>query len=192
MKPHPQNENLAMDLVKDGTYRIDSDGKIWRCKVTHKRNGQLVSCVPRRAEHPAARGYLGVPSCHRKRGARTPPRAAAHRLVWVFFNGPIPQGLTINHKDGDCSNNSPDNLELATYSEQQLHANNVLGTGSGANQNGEDSHRAKISARDVVEIKRRRANGEMLSSIAKDYGICFQQVSRIALGKRWKKQRNGS
>ena len=35
-----------------------------------------------------------------------------HRLVWEEFNGVIPKGLQINHKDGNKSNNHIDNLEL--------------------------------------------------------------------------------
>ena len=38
-----------------------------------------------------------------------------HRLVWESFNGPIPEGLEVNHKDEDKSNNALDNLELVTH-----------------------------------------------------------------------------
>lgn len=47
---------------------------------------------------------------------------AAHRVVWEAVHGPIPNGLTVNHKDGRKTNNRPDNLELATQSEQNRHA----------------------------------------------------------------------
>ena len=40
-----------------------------------------------------------------------------HRLVWLAWNGPIPDGLVINHKDENKTNNNLDNLELMTRAE---------------------------------------------------------------------------
>ncbi len=53
--------------------------------------------------------------------------ALAHRLVYRHFKGPIPAGLTVNHLNGMRGDNRPENLELATASEQKLHAIRVLG-----------------------------------------------------------------
>ena len=39
-------------------------------------------------------------------------RLRIHRAVWEYFNGPIPDGFHVHHKDGDKSNNSIENLEL--------------------------------------------------------------------------------
>ena len=38
----------------------------------------------------------------------------AHRIIWEMFNGPIPEGLLIDHIDGDKLNNRIDNLRIAT------------------------------------------------------------------------------
>lgn len=35
-----------------------------------------------------------------------------HRRVWEHFNGPIPEGFHVHHKDGDRTNNKLSNLEL--------------------------------------------------------------------------------
>lgn len=35
-----------------------------------------------------------------------------HRAVWEYFNGAIPKGFQIHHKDGNRSNNDITNLEL--------------------------------------------------------------------------------
>lgn len=40
-----------------------------------------------------------------------------HRVVWIAVNGPIPQGLEVNHIDENKSNNSIDNLNLLTPKE---------------------------------------------------------------------------
>lgn len=44
-----------------------------------------------------------------------------HRLVWEAFNGPIPEGLFINHIDSQKCNNNISNLELVTNSENIKH-----------------------------------------------------------------------
>ena len=48
--------------------------------------------------------------------------AFAHRITWTYFKGRIPEGITINHIDGNKENNTIKNLELATQKEQTYHA----------------------------------------------------------------------
>lgn len=38
----------------------------------------------------------------------------AHRLLWIFRNGPIPEGHYIDHIDGCRTNNSAENLRLCS------------------------------------------------------------------------------
>lgn len=42
-----------------------------------------------------------------------------HRAVWIAFNGPIPEGMEINHKDECKTRNCLDNLNLVTKSQNQ-------------------------------------------------------------------------
>lgn len=119
-------EELAYRAVRMGELEIDDQGMIWRVSARRWNRWEkmtvAIPCRPRRAEHDAG-AYLQVRvMIDLKRVS-----ACAHRLVWRHFRGPIPDGLTINHKDGHKKRNHPDNLELATISQQALHAIRYLG-----------------------------------------------------------------
>lgn len=49
-----------------------------------------------------------------------------HRLVYETFIGAVPDGLEINHKDGNKLNNALDNLEAITHQENIKHSYKVL------------------------------------------------------------------
>ena len=50
-----------------------------------------------------------------------------HRVVAEVFDIGDIEGLCVNHKDGEKSNNAVANLELVTYSENHKHAFKTLG-----------------------------------------------------------------
>lgn len=180
---YPMNrEDEVYQAVEIGELTIDSQGRIWRvaARRADRWTGgvRTISCAPRRAEH-LARKYLQIRVMFD--GIRV--HAAAHRLVWRHFHGPIPEGLTINHKNGCHTENRPGNLELATYVEQAQHARRVLRRGR-LDQWGEANLSAKLTTGQVQEICSRRADGERLAVIAADYGVAMQTVSRISRGER--------
>jgi len=45
---------------------------------------------------------------------------SVHRLLWEAFNGRIPEGMQINHINGDKMDNRLENLELCTAQENHL------------------------------------------------------------------------
>ncbi|EPU3949756.1 HNH endonuclease [Klebsiella michiganensis] len=47
-------------------------------------------------------------------------RYLLHRIIWELHNGPIPDGMEIDHIDGEKTNNRLSNLRLATH-QQNLH-----------------------------------------------------------------------
>ena len=44
---------------------------------------------------------------------------ASHRIVWEMVHGPIPDGMQVDHRDGNPFNNRLDNLRLATQAQNQ-------------------------------------------------------------------------
>lgn len=166
-----------------GDLEIRPDGTVWRLRKRgwDRWQGKAISrpCQPIRAEHDSGEYYQVRAMLDGKR-----VMALAHRLVWLHFKGPIPMGMTINHRNGAKKDNRLDNLELATNAEQQLHATRVLMVGHACRQNGPQNSMAKLSTEQVQMIRDRRATGESLKSIAMDFGVTFQTISKIATGVR--------
>ena len=177
-----RNEEFVYQAVLNGDLIIKPDGTIWRIRKRGwdrwKKKAVSRPCKPVRAENNVGE-YLQIRAM--LDGVRV--YALAHRLVYRHFKGPILGDLTVNHEDGKKKNNHPSNLELATYSEQQIHALHVLKVGR-IDQNGEKNAMVKLTTCQVTEIRQRRSSGEKLLSIADDYGVTFQTISKIARGDR--------
>lgn len=184
MLPKGQTEETIYKAVETGWLEIRLDGSIWRIAQRRKSrwDGSVTirSVRPHRIDAPVGAGYRTVKIMIDGKQTSCP----AHRVVWRHFYGPIPPGLTINHKNGKKADNRPANLELATYAEQVRHARKELQVGR-LDQDGERNAMARLTEKAVREIRRRRAAGERLKSIARDFGVSDRTVSKIARGERW-------
>lgn len=150
------NEEFVYRAVQNGDLRIDADGSVWRvsCRrgIKGSAEARSVPCSPRRAEHMTPSGYLTVPAM--VAGSRR--QALAHRLVWRHLYGPIPDGLTINHKNGQKDDNSPSNLELATASQQMRHAVNHLAYNPTTNLPPSGTKASESTRRTLSDVVRKR------------------------------------
>lgn len=102
-----------------------------------------------------------------------------HRLVFSNFMGSIPDGLEINHKNGDKADNTLDNLETCTRSGNMKHAAETMGR-----NRGEQSGRAKITTDQAIQIKA-LAGSMRVRDIAAKFDIAACTVSNIIAGRRW-------
>ena len=106
-----------------------------------------------------------------------------HRIVARTFIGPIPDGLEVNHKDGNKSNNRADNLEFVTPSENVRHSIAVLKTERAP---GEANGHAKLTDALIVEIRHAWDAGETRASIALRFGIDKSHAWRIGTRRAWR------
>lgn len=70
----------------------------------------------------------------------------AHRVIWEMFNGPIPEGMLVDHIDRDVYNNRIENLRLVTRQQNNANRGNLPGKYNlpkGVTKNGK-RFRAKI------------------------------------------------
>ena len=174
-------ERIVIQAVRDGTLSIDEAGRVWRHFKYRTRAPHTRFPIPaKRAEcSEGPSGYLIVTVTINGVSVR----AKAHRLVWQFFHGDIPEGLDINHLDGVKPNNRPANLEVATRSENIIHDFRVLATRTMV---GENNSRAIFTEPQVSWIKEqiaeRRYTGLALAAM---FGVDSSTIYAIKNGKTW-------
>lgn len=106
-------------------------------------------------------------------------RKYVHVLVAEAFIGPRPVGLQIDHIDGNPKNNHLSNLRYLSP-----HENNQASLERG-NWIGERNGMARLTERDIYNIRDLVKNGNTLSYVARLFMISFQHVSDIFHRKRW-------
>lgn len=157
----------------EDTYSVSSLGRIRR-DVDGSRTyaGKILKPMTN------TNGYSYVFLCRKPRRIN----ARIHAIVAAAFIGERPDGLQINHKNGVKSDNRLCNIEYATPRENIVHSYNELGRQS---PKGENHGMSKLSSSDVLAIRGRVRCGESQRTIALDFGVNQQQISRISTGKRW-------
>lgn len=105
----------------------------------------------------------------------------AHRVAWKLYYGDT-NNLCVLHK---CDNRicvNPDHLFLGSRVDNNLDRNN-----KGRQAKGEKQHSAKLTEKEVIEIRQRIAVfNERCINIAEDYNVSRSAINQIKLRKTWK------
>lgn len=142
------------------------------------RWGQVFSLISNKMLKPVTTGrYLQV--LLYKDGV--PCRKLVHHIVMEAFVGPCPEGMEVNHKDGDKTNNCLSNLEYVTCSENHKHAYSI----GQKNQKGSLNNTSRANEEKVIDIRKRAENGETQQSIADDYGMAQATIGAIVRRETW-------
>ena len=152
-------------------YEVSSNGRVRRVAPAHGAK------VGRILKSWISVGYPYVSLWGSNKKTSTP----VHRLVALaFLPAPNPGQTQVAHNDGDGENNTVDNLRWATPTENMSDR-----LRHGTHYHGERNPSAKLSTDQVRQIRKRCAAGEVHQVVAADFGICRQNVSDIAAGRRW-------
>lgn len=159
----PSAERWRPVVGWEGLYEVSSEGRVrrggrvMRGSVTHR--GYRRVCL----SGPVGRAYRPV-----------------HQLVLEAFSGPRPEGCEASHVDGCKLNNRSDNLVWETSKE-----NHARRPGHGTGGFGEDNSFARLTARDVLEIRSRRKDGESFTSISRGYPVGRDAIRMVCHKETW-------
>ncbi len=167
--------NYFVKQMKEGKI-IYVNGILYRC--FEARRGWLKQKV--RAEKLTTNKYYILRTYQKK--FKCPLYVMAHRVIWVYFKGDIPENIEINHKNGIKTDNKIENLELMTSSQNKKHAFKM---GLFKPAKGIKHYRAKLSDKDVLNIRELLKSGQYNQrQIATLYNVKPNHISRIKNGKR--------
>ena len=148
--------------------------------ITHCRlDGRIYINDVELHQYKTSRGYLAV----KKMIKGEDYRAQAHRIVYRYFNGKIPDNLEINHIDMNKTNNHLSNLEAVTHQDNIRHA--IRNNKPGYRFNKGDRIGAKLSIDDVITIKQMLLDKALQRIIAKKFHVTPGTIGHIKHGRSW-------
>lgn len=163
---------LAIDGYPD--YEVSDAGRVRRITSrTSAKAGTVLSTNGLRGGYPCVDLCLdGAKKTH-----------LVHRLVAAAFVPAIAGKPEVNHKNAIKADNRALNLEWVTSSENQLHAYRE----GCQDATGEHNGQAKLTERDVLEIRRRcaAAGRPPYTVIAKQFQVTESNVRAIAARRTW-------
>ena len=160
----------------EGFYAAGIDGTIYR---TERYGRKIQKPIALRVKKG---GYLVAHLC--KDAVRRD--LTAHRAVWTAFNGPVPVGLEINHKNGVKSDNRLVNLEVCTKSENIRHRFRVLHhPAPNFPSPGVLNGSAKLTEDDIRAIRKLGAEGVFQKEIGLRFGISQVMSGKIVRRDNW-------
>jgi hypothetical protein len=156
-------------------YRVSREGEVQTRWLKAGRNSRLTDTW--RPLNPFPR--QGYPSVNLSYGGG---KAAfkVHRLILETFVGPCPEGMVACHNDGHRANCHMDNIRWDT---PKANCDDALKHGTRAVGSRCNS---KLVERDVIEIRRRWAEGVPAKELAGRFGVSKSNVEAITSGRSWR------
>lgn len=153
-----------VEMLKNRGYYIGED---WHIRG---RKGVISSKLMRN-------GYYMINACYDKKHYYF----MEHRVIYCWLKGAIPDGLVVNHKDYNRTNNNIDNLELVTQKENveysRIHFNPPKG---------EKGNNALFTNKQVAAIKwSLQTLGWSTDKVANFVNTSGYNISKIKNGKRY-------
>lgn len=160
-------------------YEISTDGQIKSLDRIIIRNGNKSFIKGRLMKQQMGKfGYLLIGL--RKNGVPRTERVNVLMGKTFLDKDYISKGLVTNHKNGVKSDNRLENLEIVTWSENNLHARKTgLNQGSGIKH-----HCAKLTDEDIETIRFLFSEGKTANELSEKYKVTGQHIRDIVKFKK--------
>jgi hypothetical protein len=106
----------------------------------------------------------------------------AHRVAYQVTNGTIPEGQCVCHRCDNPACCNPAHLFLGTIADN---VEDCVSKGRRHYALGIDNHRKKLNPDSVREIRRLRAEGKTLQSLANAYGVSTTAITLVCNRRNW-------
>lgn len=160
----------------EGLYSVSSHGRVRRDAAGQgTRPGRLLAC-----KSISAKGYVRVSL---SRGPASNRFWMLHRLVAAAFIGPCPDGMEVNHRNGNKLDNRSDNLEYVSHRDNVLHA---FAAGLTVFPKGSGQHQAKLTEDIVAGIRSDLRAGASLGAMARRHGVSKRTIGCIRDRVTWR------
>lgn len=181
--------NLAIKAMRDNPEIKNWDN--WTlCAYDHSymvsKNGEIIKTwlSGRMNKLNPAKNDFGYPHVTLKINGK-PKTILMHRLIMDSFFG-IPDGMQINHIDGNPGNNNIDNLEICTASQNSQHA---VDTGLKEIRYGERSNNHKLTWDQVCEIREKYIPRKYTFKMLAEEYDCYPSHIKLIVDKEiWKRK----
>jgi hypothetical protein len=107
----------------------------------------------------------------------------AHRYSWIITYGQIPTNLCVCHKCDNRKCVNPEHLFLGTPKDN---AQDRASKGRGRDARGESNTQARVTEKDVIEMRKLYAAGVRQTDLCKQFLLSPGTVSEIVRGLLWK------
>lgn len=160
------NEELWKVIPFESNYEVSTHGRI--------RNVSTMQIKSQRLDRYGYRRVTLYPS------GKT---HTIHRLVAGVWLPPKEEGLQVNHKDFDKTNNQLDNLEWCSVKDNCVHRETFLDP---ERISGENNPMARYTSRQVLDIRAEHSTGVSYLEIARRMGVPPEPIRRIVNRESWK------
>lgn len=145
-------------------YAISNHGRVARA-------GRILATPPDGTGYPQVNLHIDGQRHHWK----------VHELVLLAFEGPRPDSMEARHKNGIKTDNRwPENLCWGTKPENEDDK-----IEHGTSNRGERHGHHELTESDVLEIRRRYAQGERVTELARSFGRSRQCIGHVVHHRRW-------
>lgn len=166
-------------VPSDDAYEVSDEGKVRSVDRVIERRGRPAQLKGKELKLlNQNQGYWAV-------GLRGKRRCLVHSLVMEAFIGPRPEGMDINHKNGNKQDNRLENLEYCSRSQNMAHAVRTGLMPPPPLKRGTSQHLARLNEEKVRHVRQWHSEGGGIAQIARHYDVGESTVRNIIRRNSW-------